>query len=563
MRLLILGLDAADPELLDRWMSEDRLPGFSSLRDRGCFGRLTSTINMMTPSAWVSMATGMEPAGHGIFNFVEYIPTCHAIRLADASLRRAPALWEIVGAAGLRSCVLRVPLTFPARPLNGWLVADTLAPSPTHPQFTYPASLARDLIARFGRYGWGETWGDDAPIVTGKYRHAAKLLSRGIDRNFDLLDFALECNDFDFIFAVLHETDEGGHQFWHLMDRESPYYHPELADRYGQYLLQLYQQIDKRLQDLLARLGSHTTVLVVSDHGMGPARPAAWHVRSLLVAAGLQVLREVPPAPPSALPWLRAVKSHITRRIPWQIRRRFRPLSMDLRLSGAIHSLMDNVDWSQTAAFTFVAGYVGEIWINLRGRGPAGIVAPGAESSNIFQRVRELLESAREPTTGKPVVERIHPGTEACPGPFGEAIPDLLVTFDQTLHCEGLVARDPRNGAQLRVDLSSPGAWDLPHYAFHRKEGMILAAGPEISHSTEEVRGSVMDIAPTALYLLGLPIPADLDGRLLEELFSQETLHQRPPLVGPPTEPLLHYQSELSPSEQAAVERRLRTLGYL
>ncbi len=562
-RVLILGLDGMAPDLIQQWIAAGELPAFAALRRAGSFGLLRSSVNSVTPSAWTSMATGVGPGQHGLFNFVEYVPATHTLLLPDSRRRRMPTIWELAGDAGRRCCILRVPMTFPATPVNGWLVAGILAPSIRHEGFAWPAELAGELRRQFGPYGWGQKWGDDAPVITGKYGRALRQLLAGVDRGFDLIEFGLEQESWDLVFAVLHEPDEAGHNFWHLMDTESPYHDPAAAVRHGDGMRRVYQRIDARLGALMRRVGRDTAVLVVSDHGLGGRRPAAWHVRALLVAAGFQVLREAPPADGGIRGRLLGVKQAVTRRIPWGVRRRFRPLSRELRRRGATESLLGTVDWHSTAAFTLVGGCTGEIWLHLAGRCPGGTLQPGQQQETALKALREMLNSAAEARSGRRVVKKVEAGAEACPGPFGESIPDLVVTFDESIHCDAVTATHPFTGERITVDGASPGHWDLPHRGFHRRDGLLLAAGRGIAASEEMVRASVTDIAPLALYLLGLPIPENMEGKLLEPLIQPDLLRNEPPMVGPPLSARALDDADLSDADRARIEQRLRELGYL
>ncbi|MGD8239891.1 MAG: hypothetical protein PVH68_15145, partial [Armatimonadota bacterium] len=280
-------------------------------------------------------------------------------------------------------------------------------------------------------------------------------------------------------------------------------------------------------------------------------------------ACGFQVPRPAPAGSGGIRERLLSMRRAVTRRIPWEVRRRLRPLSQEARERGAAQDLLGAVDWHSTAAFSMRAGYAGEVWVHLAGRCPTGTVQPGEQHEAVLLALRDLLDSAVEPSSGRPLVERIDAGAEACPGPFGESIPDLLATFDEDIHCEAVTATNPFTGERVTVDGDSPGHWDLPHRAFHRRDGLLLAAGPGVAPREQTVRGSVMDIAPTALYLMGLPIPEDMEGRLLEEALDPELLSAQPPASGPPLPTREPAEAQLSEADRAKVEQRLRELGYL
>ena len=173
-RMVILGLDGLDPELVDRWMAEGRLPQLQELARRGSYQRLGTTYPSISPVAWSSFMTGVGPARHNIFDFITrdprtYAPTLsssdirgprRSVRVGDwviplgrplvRSLRRARAFWSILGEHGVPCHILRVPLTFPAEKFAGALLSAMCVPDlrGTQGSFTYyttdPAQAAAD-----------------------------------------------------------------------------------------------------------------------------------------------------------------------------------------------------------------------------------------------------------------------------------------------------------------------------------------------------------------------------------------------------------------------------------
>jgi predicted AlkP superfamily phosphohydrolase/phosphomutase len=142
-RVVILGLDGLDYGLTQRLISEGKLPHLAAMRDRGCFKPLASTLPPISPVAWSSFQTGVNPGKHNIFDFltpdlrtyepklssVEIRPPRRSLRLgklriplgkADVRLlRKSKPFWNILSEYGIFNCILRVPITFPAEKLRG------------------------------------------------------------------------------------------------------------------------------------------------------------------------------------------------------------------------------------------------------------------------------------------------------------------------------------------------------------------------------------------------------------------------------------------------------------
>ena len=121
MRVLCLGLDGADYDLVRELLPQGRLPTLAKLARQGTFGPLRSTIPAFTPTAWSSLLTGLNPAGHGIFAFTSN-PNRGGGRLESAASRAGAPLWRYLGAADIKSAFVTVPFTHPPEPLKGILV---------------------------------------------------------------------------------------------------------------------------------------------------------------------------------------------------------------------------------------------------------------------------------------------------------------------------------------------------------------------------------------------------------------------------------------------------------
>ena len=118
MRVLCLGMDGADPELVGQLLDEGRLPTLAGIVRDGAYGRLRSTLPAATPTAWSTFVTGLNPARHGIFNFSTNANRAQS-RVESGRSRAGTPLWRTLGAAGIRSAFVTVPFTYPAEEIAG------------------------------------------------------------------------------------------------------------------------------------------------------------------------------------------------------------------------------------------------------------------------------------------------------------------------------------------------------------------------------------------------------------------------------------------------------------
>lgn len=198
-RVVVLGLDGLDPGLAREFMAAGELPNLQRLADTGTFVDLGTTLPAVSPVAWSSFATGVDPGGHGIFDFLRrdlatYLPELSSTRLVPGRERRLGPLrlghtaehmqlrrhsrsfWSILGDHGVESTILRVPLTFPPEKFRGRLLAAMCLPDLRGTQGTFTVLAApgyqtggltggeRRTLSPDGDGGWtGRLPGPDRP----------------------------------------------------------------------------------------------------------------------------------------------------------------------------------------------------------------------------------------------------------------------------------------------------------------------------------------------------------------------------------------------------------------
>ncbi|MFN2383446.1 MAG: alkaline phosphatase family protein [Gemmatimonadota bacterium] len=136
-RVIVVGLDGLEPAIVDRLLAAGALPNLARLQGAGGYSRVATTSPAQTPVAWSTFATGVNPGGHGIFDFVRrdpqtYLPDLGLNRYEQKSaflppkainLRRGTPVWEILARAGFPSAVLRCPCTYPPDKVKGRLLS--------------------------------------------------------------------------------------------------------------------------------------------------------------------------------------------------------------------------------------------------------------------------------------------------------------------------------------------------------------------------------------------------------------------------------------------------------
>ncbi len=546
-RALVIGLDAATFDVITPLLQAGQLPTLARLMEEGSHGVLQSTIPPLSPAAWVSAITGKNPGKHGIFDFRHLdlnAPHGRKETLASATEYAGMTIFDYLGKRGMRVGAFHIPLTYPAWPINGIMVSGPVTPDHRR-AYTYPPDLSEEIgpLARHQGPEQLEGFDDEAYLeeliwnTETHFRIGARLLEQK--------------GPFDLFWFHLHSLDSVQHRFWRYAEattqgaKDKPMW---LADAINH----LYRLADEGVRLLLDRVGPDTLVYVISDHGAMPRPSTELCVNVWLQMRGYQttwgqsdgegLLRTMYRRAKSLLP--SPLRQRLIGELPTQARQTIAQFS-----SGGIK-------WSHTIASFFpLADPIGGIVINLTGRNPKGIVRP-EEYEAVRQQIIHDLSTLMDPTTGQAVVEQIWRREEIYTGPHMESAPDILFRVARRYHLsnalEGSIIYPT-----LPIDTKS---WS----GIHTMEGILIAKAPFIRSRYRVESARLIDIAPTILYALGLPIPADLDGRVLTEIFLPEFVEDHPILNEEPiSSPDPHDPHALSKEEAAAMVDRLRMLGYI
>jgi predicted AlkP superfamily phosphohydrolase/phosphomutase len=561
-RVVILGLDGSTWDLFLRLARDGTMPNLAGFLERGAWCELITMIPPVTATSWTSFFTGLNPGKHGVFEFLLRRKGLSRSAVSErnpfgeipvnSSLRDGVPIWELAGRAGLKSVVLSVPITYPPEKINGSMVSGFLTPLGKR-DFAYPPSTLEDIERRFGPYQ-----------LYHRQVYSKRGVGRVLDELFKVLDFnvkvtrhMMQKTDWNLLFSHFWGTDRAQHELWHLLDENHPRYDPGEGSRFGPRLREFYRTLDKGLGELIADAGD-AHILIVSDHGFGPIHTfLAFNV------------------------WLRQMGYLTLKRDPATLFKRaaytlgltpvfFYRLSMALglarlRLSGGFHSrqkmqmLLDrfflslaNVDWARTKAYS--RGNYGQIYVNLKGREPHGSVEPGEEYEKVRASIKEDLLSFRDPASGEKMFDRVYLREEIYEGPYLNEAPDIV-----------FLPADMRNKALGTLDFTS-NRFSFPVYGNsgdHRMNGIFLGLGPGFAEGRKLEPRSILDVAPTVLYLLGLSVPRQMDGQILAEALDPERL-KRHPVKYADIELLGNARGGvLSTEDSDDIRRRLEGIGYV
>jgi predicted AlkP superfamily phosphohydrolase/phosphomutase len=400
-RVLVVGWDGADWDILDPLLDDGELPALRALVERGRRGVSRSCLPSHSWAAWPTFLTGRDPGGHGVFDILEYRPG--ATRRLPVSSRSilAPIWPERLSEAGLTTLLVNVPLTYPPPEIRGVAIAGGVVPPGS--TYSHPADVGP-------RLGWpinGGSW------TTFRHRPLDLVadLEALIRKRAVALRTLLDEQPWDVACAVFVAPDRLQHCLLEYVHPGHPAYPEASTSSVAQRVQDVYRLLDEELATLVERTDDDDLVIFMSDHGHQPCTRAL-SMNKVLERLGLLRLGR---------------GSALVNLLAWgRVRSLARVVYDRLGLHGKVAVPTAPIDWSGTVAYTSVVSTGEGVSLNLVGREPHGIV-----KRSDYERVREdvaraLLEFA-DPDTGKRPIGRVLRKEEVLTGPYLDRGPDLLL----------------------------------------------------------------------------------------------------------------------------------------
>jgi predicted AlkP superfamily phosphohydrolase/phosphomutase len=469
--------------------------------------------------------TGKNPGKHGIFDFFRPRPGTYDLEFVNGGHRRAPTFWRLLSDAGRPVVSISLPCTFPPEPVNGVMISGFDFPGDGPESFVdargmYPPGLYEELLRHVGRHPI------DAAVVSdikrGRPDLVVERIVEAVRKKAATAHYLLEHRPWDCFMILFGESDGAGHQFWKYADRRSPLFTdqpPGLQDS----ILRIYQELDRQTGELLARLPPDTTVLVMSDHGFGGVSDWALYPNCWLHECGFLRLRGR--ATRRLTRVLEALKQWGVATLPTWLQR-----TLHRRVGGRLGQFEARVrygliDWAHTEAYFDENPYFPTVRVNLQGRQPKGTVAPGRPYEAVRDRLIRELEAWRHPATGAPVVQKAYRREEVYSGPCVDEAADIIPRWalhDGYSYAFRMSAKSPGQAWTERLDPRRPEHQEYVtgKSGTHRDDGIFLARGPTIRAGAAVEGARIIDLAPSLLHVLGVPAPADMDGQVLHEIFT-------------------------------------------
>jgi predicted AlkP superfamily phosphohydrolase/phosphomutase len=530
-RTLLIALDGATFTILNPLMEAGVMPFLKSFLDNGTRGELLSTPNPLTPPAFTTMMTGRGPGHHGVYDFIRAEEQGQTLffTLVNARDVRSETIWSIASRSDRSVTSLNFIAMYPPRPVKGHIVPGFVTARNLKLN-VYPPELYPQLKGLPGFNVKDVSWDVDEGRKPLKglsregYEDWIQYNIRKEQQWFEITRHLMLSDPTDLTAVVFDGVDKLQHLVWRFLDPACfPQQPSEWELRIREICWDYFRRLDGFLSELVRIAGPDARVFMVSDHGFGPTHEIVY-ANTWLSQNGYLVWKDGTPEDHSESLTAEQLRGHY-----------------------------ETIDWDRTTAYVRTSSSNGIYIRTAKEPGKPG-VAP-SDYHKFRAALMARLGEFRDPGTGERIIKDIMTREEAFPGPHMANAPDLTLVlrdygFVSILKAPSLIKpRSEVNGT-------------------HRPEGILFASGKGIKKGVYTAQRSIVDVAPTLLYSIGLPVPEDLEGRVVTELFEPGVLRERPVETGrstlsPDAVREQGRQATMTEAEQAQVMERLKALGYM
>ena len=553
-KIFIISLDGATFDVINPLVGQGCMPNLGTMMSHSVAAELESVVPPVTAPAWTSFMTGKHPNKHGIFDFARFSEANYSWAINNAQNIRSKTLWQILSEKGKRVVVLNLPYTYPPYEVNGVLVSGWDAPF-TEASFSWPTDVGGEILRMFPDYKNNLWVSEFQPLRSdAQFTEFTDKLKKGFEQQARISLNLLAKESWDVFMVHFQQTDWIQHKLWTYIEQacKDPSDHSPKIEA----TRNCYRHFDALVGLLIKQVQSfNPTTILLSDHGFGRLMGSI-NPNSYLKQWGyLSVL-------PEAEDHLKGVKNLFRKSKYQTVQKLYRSLAEAKNKLGKVdarqdhNSWADNAgdvlgargatwDWSRTKAAIIYAYQMGFLYVNLVGRGPQGIVEPGFEYESLVADLISRFRGLRHPRTGENLLQDVVRSADIYPAAGDEiAVPDLVLI--------------PVDGYGFSFSLADTTP-EMSDEGTHRHNGVVVMNGDWVTQSAADFCPNLIDLAPTILHILGLSVPSDMDGRVLEEILTID----RPILYEDVDNSVIHVAQGYTQGESDIVAQRLKGLGYL
>lgn len=484
-KLMIIGLDGATWKILRPLVDAGKLPNIRKIMNGGVYGYLQSTFPPVTTPAWICMATGKNPGKIGVFDFISKDKNDSWKVTNSNDFRKNNSYWDLLNRHNYITYLINYPTLYPFYDINGVIVGGLALPP--HANKTYPTALETKLDEITDGYliEPNHFWENKDEFVVD--------LIELIEKQSKAVHYLLD-QKWDLFFHVSSVSDWLQHGLW--SDWE------DIDSKYHQDFINIWVLLDKKIGSILEKI-SNINLLIVSDHGFGSLKEnfnlSRWlyekgyvnkkrfarlrRFTHFILYFSFKKLKKIIPEK-----YLKLNK--ITSGV-WQ-------KQLNIGLPGP-----PEIDMEKSRIIPgHSSGQQGYLYIN-------------KSVKNREELKRELMDELKKAGEKYEFNINVYETDELFSGNKIHLAPDIIFKIND-FRCNIQIST-------LKGKIFSDVIPSKNKSGSHRMKGIFMAYGPDIINGGELKELKIYDIAPTILHMFDVPIPKDIDGRVLKEIFRQDS----------------------------------------
>lgn len=497
-KVIVIGLDGGTWNVIEPLVNEGKLPTIASLMKQGCYGNLESSIPSVTFPAWKCYSTGKNPGKLGVYGHFDVNIKKQKFVFNNSSSFKSKEVWDYLGERDEICGVIGMPTTYPPKRINGFMITEGAV---NESRYTYPKILGPELKEKFNyKFTINDLFEKD------KDRNILEF-KKIVGQRFEVAKYLLIRFKPTFFNLTIFYTDSIQHFYWKYMENND--------EKYGKVIEDFWMLIDEGIKSVLEEFHDEEIyVVLMSDHGFTSTK-AKFNISQWLIEKGYLVLKSRKVLLNILYKlgynkyWLdRAISIFkklrilpLLRKIPDEWKRKILLPAPDeeggIRGKFAPDSI---INWEKSKV---IPTQLGPIYINTN-------VIPLGEEYEIFRnQLIEEIKTIKNPNTGENLAKEVYKGEEIYTKYTNRPV-DIVI--------------EPNDGYEIFSIVSSEELWNFSRAIWsgtHKLHGIFCINGPDIKKGVKIQGAKIYDLAPTILHIFGTPIPKDMDGRVLKEIFKE------------------------------------------
>ncbi len=499
-KALIIGIDGATWKTFNELIEKDYMPYLKSLIENSKIGSIKSTIPPISPAAWATIQTGKDAINMNIYEFYCFDKITKNIKIVNSNFLDN-TIWKILSKVGKRIAVINVPMTYPPKPINGYIISGILTPS-LDADFTYPAYLKFEILKKIPdyqlHYSEDVRYGNPHYDIDGFIKERIKNIK---DRT-KVCVWLLNNFKLDILMVNFQANDILQHVFWGYMNKGHELYDENIKTFiFKNFYKTLDFCIEVIREEFIRNSKSNLLTMIISDHGCETHNKrfflGDWLVRNRFLILKTNILKQIIRSKIKNY-FLKLESSLFNIKLLNFLKNFEFKFKSKEKGEGNRKFIQEIVDWKKSLAFSLGISLYGLIFI----------LKEGESKLKIKNYIKKKLLQLRDPENNKLLVKRIYEKEELYRGHEPDLIPDLIIQPNSGYSFTGLF----QNVKELFQKIDKRFDFAIGK---HDEEGILIINGEGINPSKIN-DASLKDIVPTLLKYFGLPIPKEIDGKPLK-----------------------------------------------